>query len=264
MRSLLTSKHGLSALMALCLLAATQGCDDKKPEPGAAGGGAQKPPAEEPKKEPEPPKPPPDKIPDMTVDGQGVYMGGERANLQQLKEEGPKKLKQIVSKFQLSGKSVTVVAMRNGRTPDVALLVSMLGEAGVNDVTLKTLDRDKKESTIKVVPEQKAGKLDGCTVAVMMTKDKQTSSWPIRGAMATKYPRGMAGPDMTQTLEGVGKAVKSCSSTALVFSGDDTIDWGLTFDVGLMVANAQPPLKITTFVLPKEAPVPGRAVKLGG
>jgi hypothetical protein len=81
--------------------------------------------------------------------------------------------------------------------------------------------------------------------------------------MAIKFPKGMAGPDLTATLDGVTKQVNGCASTSLVFSGDDNIDWGLTFDLVDKIARAQPPLKITTYVLPQEAAVPGRAVKLG-
>lgn len=209
---------------------------------------------------PPPPQPPPDHVPDISVDNQGLYMGGERANL--AAPDGSKKLEEIASKYKLSGKTAAVTAMRNARTPHVATVLHTLAQHGVAEFVLHTQDRARKDATIKLVPEQKLGKIPNCSVVTMMLKDRTTASWLLRGGVATKYPRGMAGPDMSLTLEGTRKQVDRCASTTLLFSGDDSVEWGLTFDLALNISTAQPPLKITSFTLLHEAPIAGRPVKL--
>lgn len=236
---------------------AAAGCDDKKKEQlveKVAGPSASN------TEPPQPPAPPPNRVPDVSIDPQGLYMGGERANL--AAQDGPKKLEEIVSKYQLTGKTVAVTALRNARTPHVAAVVQALAQHGAAEVVLRTQDRARKDASLKVIPEARLGKIPDCTVVTMMLKDRTTASWSIRGGGATKYPRGMAGPDMSLTLEGISKQVARCPSTALLFSGDDTVEWGLTFDLAQNVATAQPPLKITSYTLTREAPVAGRPVKL--
>ena len=250
---------GLVLLLAALRLAA---CDDKKEEPKAAS------PTETSAARPsaaatpaEGPRPTPDRIPDISVDTAGVNLGGDRVVM--TAPDSPKKLRDAVARVSLSGKAVTVVALRTARTPDVAALVAALGEAGVIEVSLRTQDRTKKDATLKVVPERKLGKLEGCTVIAMVQKDRTTASWPVRGATATRYPRGMAGPDLSSTVDGVRKQLTGCASTVLVISGDDTVEWGLTFDLADRLQTADPPLKIATWALAREAPVAGRAVKGG-
>jgi biopolymer transport protein ExbD len=210
----------------------------------------------------EPPPPNPDKVPQIVVDAQGAYVGGERANLSLA--DGAKRLRELLGTFRLTGKSVTVVALRNARTPDVATVVSAVGAAGVADVSVRTQDRTKKDFTLKVVPDEKAGKLPDCTVVAMVMKDRSTTSWAIRGQTAIRYSKGMAGPDLSSTVEGVQKQVHGCTSSAIAISGDDVVEWGLTFDLAERLVNADPPLKTSTVVLLKEAPVAGRPVKVGG
>lgn len=246
------------SLIAWGALAVAVGCDDGKSKEklvekvaGPSASNTEPPP---------PPKPPPDRVPDILVDNQGLYMGGERVNLQAL--DGPKKLQELVARFTLDGKTVAVAALRSARTPDVSAVVAALSARNVAEILLRTEDRAKKNVSIKLTPENKLGKLPDCTVVASLLKERTTASWVIRGGTANKYPRGMAGPDMSLTLEGITRQINGCASTAFLFSGDASVEWGLTFDLGNLVASAQPPLKVTTFALLKEAPVAGRAVKL--
>jgi biopolymer transport protein ExbD len=251
------NRNGLGGLFLLAAMgiSALGGCDDKKETPTA------RPPVASVSVTPEaPPAPPADKIPDVSVDNQGLYMGGERVVLSA--PDGPRRLKETVGKYKLDGKSVIVVALRVAKTPEVATVVKALADAGVADLTLRTQDRAKHDTNLKIVPEKKLGKLPECTVVTMMLKDRTTASWSIRGGTAIKYPKGMAGPDMSQTLEGVTKQVNSCSSTTLLFSGDDAIEWGLTFDLATKISMAEPPLKIVSYGLLSSAPVAGRPVKV--
>lgn len=251
------NRNGLGGLFLLAAVAASAlgGCDDKKEKP------AEKPAATTASALPEaPPSPPPDKIPDVSVDNQGLYMGGERVVLSA--PDGPRRLKETVGKYKLDGKAVTIVALRVARTPEVAAVVKALSDVGVAEVTVRTQDRAKHDTNLKLVPEKKLGKLPECTVVTMMLKDRTTASWSIRGGTAIKYPKGMAGPDMSQTLEGITKQVNACTSTTLLFSGDEAIEWGLTFDLATKVSMAEPPLKIVSYGLLSAAPVAGRAVKV--
>ena len=252
------TRKGLEGLFLLAVMGASAvmgGCEDKKetpaPKPLAASASAQ----------PEaPPVPPPDKVPDVSVDNQGLYMGGERVVLSA--PDGPKRLKETVGKYKLEGKSVTIVALRVARTPEVASVAKALSDAGVADLTVRTQDRARHDTNLKIIPEKKFGKLPECTVVTMMLKDRTTASWSIRGGIATKYPKGMAGPDMSKTLEGITGQVNSCASTTLLFSGDDSVEWGLTFDLATKVSMAEPPLKIVSYGLLSAAPIAGRPVKV--
>lgn len=234
------------------------GCDDKKKEQlieKVAGPSAS---ATEP---PPPPAPRLDRVPDISIDSDGLYMGGERANLAQ--RDGAQRLEAIVGRYPIDGKTVAVTALRNARTPHVAAVVAALTDRGAGEILVRTQDRDRKESTLKLTPDRKLGVVPPCSVVTMMLKERQTVSWPQRGGMATKYPRGMAGPDMSLTLDGITKQLRSCPSAALLFSGDDSVEWGLTFDLANLVATAQPPLSVDRYSLVREVPTVGRPARLG-
>jgi hypothetical protein len=239
-------------------LASLAGCDDKKPAATEATAA----PAKQASAAPEPAKPPPDTVPSVAVDAKSIYLGGEKLDLTAPDPSG--RLKALLGKFKLDGKSVAVTALRTARTPDVAMTVAAIGDAGATDITLRTLDRSRKDTELKLTPEKRVGKLPDCTVVTMVERARFTSSWQLRGGGTLKYAKGMAGPDLTQTLEGITRQINGCASTALVFSGEDSVEWGLTFDLVTKVSTAQPPLKTVTYVLPRESLAAGRAVKLGG
>ena len=228
------------------------GCRDSKSSEPVKAAASTPPP-----KTPDPPKPPEPRVPDVLVDDAGAYIGGERIELKS--PESTAKLAAAVAKHPLAGKKVTVVALRNARTPDVVKTVSAIGDKAAS-VEVRTQNRDKKDVTIALEPDQKAGKLPDCTMAVMVLKDRATASWHVRGGVATKYLKGMAGPDMSQTAEGVAKQSKACpASTALVLSGDDSVEWGLVFDLSQMGEPKAP----VRYVLPRVTPIAGQPVKLG-
>ena len=240
--------------LAIVLAAVTLvGCEDKKesaapvPKPSAPSVTA------------EPAKPPVDRPIVVMIDAEGTQVGGDRAS----GPEGPRKMRELVARLELKGKTPTVVASRTAKAVDVMGAVAALAAAGATEVTLRTPDRSKKDATRAMVPDTKAGKLADCTVAAIVQKDRTTASWPIRGGVATKYAKGMAGPDLSMTLEGLRRQVGGCSSSAMVLAGDEGVEWGLVFDISDRVVAADPPLKIGTWVLAREPLVAGRAVKVG-
>jgi hypothetical protein len=54
----------------------------------------------------------------------------------------------------------------------------------------------------------------------------------------------------------------SCAATHWLLAGEENVIWGLVFDLGQIVAKADPPPKATNAVFVYEAPVAGRAVQL--
>lgn len=239
-------------LALLAVVAALAACDEKKDSSSPAA------PASAPPKETPKAAPPTDRPIDITVDAEGFLVAGDRA----AGAEGQRKMRELVAKLELKGKPPTVIALRSAKAGDVAALFGALAGVGATDVTVRTQDRSKKDVTRTMIADSKAGKLQDCTVALMVQKDRTTASWPIRGGMATRYAKGMAGPDLSMTLEGVKKQVAACTSSAMVLSGDDSVEWGLVFDLSQMATTADPPLKITTFVVAHEALTAGRKVPL--
>ncbi|MCC6647820.1 MAG: hypothetical protein IT374_19915 [Polyangiaceae bacterium] len=242
-----------------CLAVAAVGCDSPKSEAPSAPSAA---PAvtSAPAAAPAPSASPP-RLPNLVVDTPGVNVGGEPHHAQN--PEATKRLRDAVAKLPVSGKDVPVVALRGAKTGDVTALLGALFAAGATGAEVRTQNRDRRDTLFSVTPPKRAGKLPECTVAAMMLKDRTAASWTLRGGVALKYPRGMAGPDLTLTFEGVAKQVKACAaSTALVVSGDPSVEWGLTFDLYDKLKTTEPALPITTWIVPAEAPVAGRAVRL--
>ncbi len=240
-----------------CLALVAVGCDSPKREASAA-------PASAPAvttSAPAPSKPVEPSLPNLVVDAPGVTIGGDPHHARN--PEATKKLRDAVAKLPVSGKSVPVVALRAAKTGDVTALLAALFAAGATDVPVRTQNRDRRDVTFPVTPARRAGKLADCTVVATMLKDRTAASWTIKGGVALKYPKGMAGPDLTMTYDGVSKQVKACpSSSAFVVSGDESVEWGLTFDLFDKVKTTEPALPITTWIVPAETPVAGRAVKL--
>jgi hypothetical protein len=258
--SSLRQRHRPLCALLLALSACTAlACDDKPATPGSSTPATTTPAASASAA----PKPVAPKVPDVLVDEGGAYIGGERVDFKA--PDGAKKLAAIMEKHAavLAGKDVTLTALRAAKTPDVVRTVSALAEKA-KTLHVKTQNRDKKDATITVVPDDKAGQLPDCTVTMMVLKDRATASWHIRGGVATKYAKGMAGPDMSQTAEGVAKQWKTCAAgTALVLAGDDSVEWGLVFDLSQMADPRTTPEADRVFVLPRTTPIAGRAVKIG-
>lgn len=245
--------EGFAVALALASLVA---CDEKKETPApstAAPVVSAAPPSSEAA------RPSSDRPIVILVDAEGTQIGGDRAT----GPEGPRKMRELVAKLEVKGKMPTVLASRTAKATDVQAVVAALAAQGVTEVAIRTPDRSKKDSTRAIVPDTKAGKLADCTVAAVVQKDRTTASWPIRGGVATKYAKGMAGPDLSMTLEGLRKQVAACTSTAMVLAGDEGVEWGLVFDISDRVVTADPPLKIASWVLAREPLVAGRIVRIG-
>ncbi|MCA9584445.1 MAG: hypothetical protein KC657_03720, partial [Myxococcales bacterium] len=103
-----------------------------------------------------------------------------------------------------------------------------------------------------------------CSAVGFIGKDSSISAWTVSGGTATRYARGMAGPDLTLGSAGVRKVAGACDASAWVVSADETVTWGLVVD---LVSAVRSPgdagvMRAQTLIVPSEAPVPGRKVKL--
>ena len=97
----------------------------------------------------------------------------------------------------------------------------------------------------------------------MVLKDFSTASWTVRGGMAKKQRKGLAGPDLTRTGEQIEKDIAGCDATTALFSGEDAVGWEFTFNLAGTILLADKKKKLSSLVLLREEPVAGRPVTLG-
>jgi hypothetical protein len=239
------------------LLAALGGCEDKPAaskapsDPPSGGTTAQSP----------PPKPPPDPLAGLVVDELGLYLQTHRIDMGA--KDADSKLKAAIAGLPVKQKAVPISAARNAKTQHVGALARALGDAGASEINVKTPDRTGADVVLKLQPEQIAGgQVPDCAVVAMIKKDNTSAVWRLKGGTATKFLKGLAGPDMSMTYDGMKDQMGSCSSAHWLLAGEENVIWGLVFDLGQIVAKADPPPKATHAVLVYEAPVAGRAVQL--
>lgn len=248
-----------SALLSFVLVG-SGGCDDK-PAPGSS------PPAATPTTPAAPPPTKPASVtkestPDVLVDELGPLLGSERIDVNA--KDWPTRLDAAAAKLGVSQKSVPLNAARNAKTQYVAAVVDALGAAGAVQVEVKTPGRSSANAVLKLTPERAVSPAAApdCAAVAMVRKDSTSAVWRLKGGVASKFSKGFAGPDLSMTMDGLTKTIDPCPASAWFFSADDNVIWGLTFDLGVAVATANPPTKATINVLLHEAPVAGRAVKL--
>jgi biopolymer transport protein ExbD len=261
-RSRSSARAAAARLPALSILAcalALAACDDP-PKAGGTSGGAATPSSAAPTPTPAA-LPKPKTMPEIIVDSDGAYIGGGRVNLAEA--SGAEKLAKAVKELPIEGKAVTVQAEKKAKTSYVAAVVAALGEAGAPRVILKTEGRGDLPKEITVTPESRVSAPPGCSVTATVLKDLSTALWPVKGAIAKKQRKGLAGPDLSHTGEELTKQIAACDSTMAFFSSDDEISWELAFNLAGTVVKADEKKKIDTLVLLREEPVAGRPVTPG-
>lgn len=247
----------LSCVLVLCVLSSA--CDDPKASSkGAASASA----ASALLRVDEPPPPPkPKTMPDLIVDSMGPYLGGQRIEMN--KENALAKLQKIVKDLPINGQQVTLLAEKKAKTPHVAIVVSELGLAGAPKILIKTDGRNDLPKEITVTPDSRVSSPPGCSVSSIVMKDLSTAVWPFKGGLGKRHRKGFAGPDLSHTSEALKRELSICDSTMAFFSGDETIDWEMTYNLAGTVLISDEKKKIDTLVLPREIPVAGRPIVLG-
>jgi hypothetical protein len=157
----------------------------------------------------------------------------------------------------IEGRTVDVVAMRAAVPSDVAAVVEALRQAKAAGAGVKTEARD---ATTQRLPVTFVTSLPDCATALWIGKDASLHLWPAGGGTAKRVPRGLAGPDLTLGMEAMEKLAADCEAPAFAVGADDTMTWGLVFDVA-QAAQHQRWTRTSGAVLVTGA-VPGRKVTL--
>jgi hypothetical protein len=98
-----------------------------------------------------------------------------------------------------------------------------------------------------------------CAAVGMITKDNAINVWTYGGSVAQRFSHGFAGPDITLGSAALAKLANACDASTQFVAGDDSIKWGVVFDLAL-ASSQTPGFKPTSTVVLAKTPVPGRKV----
>jgi biopolymer transport protein ExbD len=250
-------RTALALASALSVLSAT-GCDDPPKPAGSSSSAATAATSAAPV---EAPRPKPTTMPEILVDTDGPYIGGSRVKMGE--PDTAEKLAKLVRDLPIDGKNVEIKAEKKAKPSHVSAVVEALGAAGAPKVKIKTEGRGDLPKEITVTPEGRLAGAPACSVVATVLKDFSTAVWSIKGGMAKKQRKGLAGPDFSHTGETLEKELGACDSTDAFFQGDESMAWELVFDIAGTVLVSDKKKRLDTLVLLREEPVAGRAVTLG-
>jgi hypothetical protein len=244
----------LSTALAAC------SCEDSKKAqpaaPDAANSVAPKPSAQPPVQAQ------PARMPEVTIDSSHVQIGMDELLL--TVPSYASALKVMIGRYPVSRPDQVVLnAARATKHPDVSALVAALFDAGAKSIEVRTAPRGQFPGKLVLTADKAiAAKAPACTYVGMVLKDLGLTFWHIKGGLAKRYSKGMAGPDLTMMHESLAKEIDQCSSTVFLFSAEESVEWGHAFDLATSVASHDPHYKAEMFVLLREIPVPGHVVKV--
>jgi hypothetical protein len=208
------------------------------------------PPARPPTATPEAPR-----APEIIVDRSTVSVGTEHvATGEPTLAEKVEAL--VTGQPAVEGHTVELVAMRNAKPSQVVTVVGALRGAKAGGAKVKTAARD---DTTQALPLSFASSVPDCTAVMWIAKDGVIDVWPAGGGTAKKVARGLAGPDVTLGTDAVRAVWAGCGAPAIVIGAEDTMTWGLVFDLAttvlaapgsrasgaILVTNATPGHKLT-------------------
>lgn len=236
----------LSAVLGVvaCDKSSSEG-DNAPSEPSAA------PPAPAPAPTPEAPR-----APEIIVDRSTVSVGTEHV------ATGEPALVEKVGALvtgqpAIAGHTAELVAMRNAKPTQVVAVLGALRAAQAGGAKVKTAARD---DTTQALPISFASSVPDCTVAMWIAKDGVIDVWPAGGGAAKRVARGLAGPDVTLGTDAVRAVWAGCGAPAIVVGAEDTMTWGLVFDLATTVLKA-PGSRASSAILITNA-TPGHKVTL--
>lgn len=232
------------------------GCDKDPPKVDAKTGAGASASAVTPAPAPAPTGP---TKPQLAVDDTAAFVSGERIELAAPDPKG--RIGASLGDKLVEGETIVLNAARDAKLPKVAAVVSALSAKKAKAVEIHTPLRDRSAAEIVFVV---GAKPEGCSAVGFIAKDSAITTWPVSGATAERFTRGMAGPDLTRGSEGIRKRLLACDSNVWFVSADDSVTWGLVFDLAYAVMHpddAGLPKPRVVAVLTKP-PVPGRKVEL--
>jgi hypothetical protein len=258
-----------SWIWALSLLTLAVGCDDDKAK--SSGGKAQEPSSSAPPPSatassapPRPPEPPVARPPAITVDDRGCTVDGVSFAGAPAEWQG-RLAAALAQNAKVPGEAVAISVMRDTKAPKVEAVVASLGAAKARSVVVRTPTRDQTTGELELTLHHAGGKPPAeCSVVAMIEQNGSVAVWAKGGGGASKFSRGMAGPDLSSSTEALRKRAAACDSATWFVGAAETVTWGLVFDLAARArggAEAGATLKPTETVLLTQAPVAGRPVK---
>lgn len=242
------------ALLAVCAC----GCD--KDPPGGEKPLASSTPSATPAPPP-PPKPTGPTRPIVSVDDTAVTVNGSRVEFAAPDTRTRVNLA-FAGKPLIEGETVDFDVSRETKTPKVGMVVAALKAAKAKGVVVHTPRRDKVMGLLPLAFP--AARPAECSAVGMVSKDGSIAAWSLGGGNGARFSRGFAGPDLTLGSEGVRKVAGGCDSSVWFIAADDTITWGLAFDLAMAARGGEEggTIRATQTAMVVEAPVPGRKVTL--
>lgn len=197
--------------------------------------------------------PPPPKALLVTVDDSAAMFDGDRVDFTAPDVKG-RLATGLVGK-NVEGETISIVAARETKMPKVAQVIAAVAGGKPKGIVVKTTKRDR--STTVDFEIALGAKRDGCAGVGWIAKDSSSSTWPAAGATATKYTKGMAGPDITRASDGLRKIVSACDAPNFFVGADEGVTWGLAADLAIAVLQPEDggaPKARTIGVLAKATP----------
>jgi hypothetical protein len=231
------------------------GCDKEQPRTEPKAGSSTAPQVTASTAAPAPAAP---QRPQLAIDDAAAFVAGERLDLTAPDPQG--RLEGALAGKLVSGETLVLNAAREAKLPRIAAMLGALGAKKARAVEIHTPLRDRREATLLF---ELGARPEGCSVVGFIAKDSAITTWPARGATAERFNRGMAGPDLTRGSEGIRKRLLACESSTWFVSADDSVSWGLVFDLATSVLHPDDgglpkPRQVALLTKP---PVPGRKVE---
>ncbi len=244
------------ALALLVAVAGNLGCDDpSRPSPASSAAATSEP-------TPTPP-PKPTLPPTLIVDTSGALVAGTRVSLDGSGASERLKTELAQHREFIAGKEVRCGAERKVKPAYVATMVDALGAAGATRVLVRTSTRSEFPGEVGFISVEKARSAPACSVVAMITDDRGSAVWSLKGGVAGKRGKGMAGPDLTLTAETLTTHAKKCPESQFLFvGGAPGVEWGLVYDLAASTKTLAKAYFADATVL-GESPVPGHPVELG-
>lgn len=208
--------------------------------------------------------PPPPKPPIITLDDGAFVASGDKVDMSAADAKG--RIVAMLSNLNsapaargpmITGETLEVDALRDTTMPRFMVAIDALHDAKAKSLVVKTAQRDRTMGTLSVSLEHPV--VAPCAAVAMVTKDNAINVWPYSGATAQRFSHGFAGPDITLGSAAFAKLANACEAPMDFVGGDDTIKWGVVFDLALAASQTAGFRPTSTVVLTK-TPVLGRKV----
>lgn len=239
------------ALITASALLALAACDEKPAPKATAASATSAPPPAPSATAPEEPSAPVLSMDDKALTVSGTSVPFDAPNV-------PGRLASALSgRPKVAGEAVSLAVIRSAKASKVALVIAALRDAKASEVLVKAQKRDGAMGELTVAWPT----LPPCAAVAYLGKDVSISVWTVGGTVAKRFAKGMAGPDMTLGSEGLRKVASACESPVALLAADDSVTFGLLFDLALATRESEDPrVAKLKFGLPASAIVPGRKV----